>query len=346
MRKADTMGVCVIGVGRAGMIHAHNFAHRIPHAHLVSLVDTDQHALKQACEKVEVAACHTDFREALQDERVDAVVVAAPTVLHRDIVVAAAGAGKHILCEKPMAMNVAECEQMLKAVKRNHVNLQLGFMRRFDTSFCEAKEVVDSGAIGDVVLVKSLTHGPSKPQPWMLDIHRSNGPLAEVSSHDIDTLRWFTESEFASVYAIAGNFRNPNVRDTYPDFYDNVVMNARFENGMQGIIDGAVYVRYGYDARVEVLGTHGIIFIGGTRENTTLVCDGEGRASHSFVKSWQTLYSEAYRREDEAFIEAIREERTPEVTGEDGMAAVAVVNAGNQSIREKRPVSPAHIGRL
>ena len=190
------------------------------------------------------------------------MVVATPSVHHCEIVLAAAAAGKHILCEKPMAMNAAECDTMLAAAQRGGVKLQIGFMRRFDPGFVAAKERVDAGEIGSVVLVKSLTHGPTTPKPWMYDIRKSNGPLSEVNSHDIDTVRWFAGSEFEEVYAIGGNYRSPEARQQYPDFYDNVVLSARLTNGMQGSISGAQGVQYGYDARCEILGEKGLITVG------------------------------------------------------------------------------------
>ncbi len=333
-----SIGVAVIGAGRAGLIHARNFSRKFADAHLVCVVDPVEEACRSAVEELGIKDYYLDYRKALEDERIEAVVVVTPTVLHRDIVVRAAAAGKHVLCEKPMAMNVAECREMIDASDAAGVKLQVGFMRRFDRSFVAAREAVDSGAIGEVVLVKSLTHGPSIPQPWMYDIRKSNGPLAEVSSHDIDTLRWFSGSEFSEVYAIAGNYRCPQARDEFPDFYDNVVMNARFENGMQGVVEGAVSVSYGYDARLEVLGTTGVLFVGTVREDTvTVVSKGQG-VTGTAVRSWRNLFIDAYEAEDHAFVRAIIEDSIPRVTGHDGMMAVAVVNAGNQSIIEKRPV--------
>ena len=136
-----------------------------------------------------------------------------------------------------------------RAAERNNVQLHVAFMRRFDSSFRQAKKMVESGEIGDVVLVKSTTRGPSIPQRWQYDIAQSNGPLAEVNSHDIDTIRWFSESEFKSVYAIAGNYRCPEAKEEFPDFYDNVIMIASLTGGQQAFVDGAVSVKYGYDAR-------------------------------------------------------------------------------------------------
>ncbi|MBD3304927.1 oxidoreductase, partial [candidate division KSB3 bacterium] len=311
MNGKRKLGVCVIGAGRAGMIHARNFARAIPHARLVAVADPVKEAAERAAQELELPRYYLTYQDALQDAQVDAVVVVSPTVYHREIVVAAAQAGKHILCEKPMAMTVAECDDMIQAVEANQVKLQIGFMRRFDKSFSYAKERIMHGEIGDVVLVKSLTHGPSIPQRWQYDISKSNGPLAEVNSHDIDTLRWYTESEFSDVYAIAGNYRCPEAREEFPDFYDTVILSASFENGMQGFIDGAVSVKYGYDSRVEVLGTKGILFVGRLRENEVVVCNPERGIVTPFMETWRKLFLDAYLEEDKAFIEAILEDRTP-----------------------------------
>jgi predicted dehydrogenase len=336
--KSDKIGVCVIGAGRAGMIHGLNFTQGIQNAVLVAIAEPDDEIAGQACRKLELDCRYRDYRQALEDDAVDAVVVVTPTAYHKDIVVAAADAGKHILCEKPMAMTEAECDVMIAAAAKNNVVLQIGFMRRFDRSFVYAKEQVKQRAIGDVVLVKSLTRGPSIPQRWQYDIAKSNGPLAEVNSHDIDTLRWFAESEIEQVYAIAGNYRCPEAREEFPDFYDNVVMVATFANGVQGSIDGAVSVRYGYDARLEVVGTEGVLFVGRLDQSGVVVCNRSTGLKTPAVESWRNLFTEAYRYEDQGFVDAVCNRTPPAVSGHDGKMAVKVVNAGNQSIREKRPI--------
>jgi myo-inositol 2-dehydrogenase/D-chiro-inositol 1-dehydrogenase/scyllo-inositol 2-dehydrogenase (NAD+) len=169
----------------------------------------------------------------------------------------------------------------------------------------------------------------------MYDIEASNGPLAEVNSHDIDCVRWLAGSDVASLYAIAGNYRNREIADKYPDFYDNVVMTGEFKNGVQFTIEGAQYARYGYDARVEVLGTKGVVHIGRTDAYHMNVVSEEHGSSSPFITSWTTLFKDAYLEEDIQFIECILSDRAPKVTGEDGKAAVAVVKAGNRSIKEK-----------
>jgi len=320
------------------MIHARNFARGIEGAFLAALVDAEKEALEAAGRELGIERCYADCRQALEDPAIHAVIVAAPTRLHREITVAAAGCGRHVLCEKPMALSVQECRDMIQAAEAARIVLQIGFMRRFDPSFRAARESIERGDIGEVVQVKSLTHGPSVPQPWMYDLKASGGPLAEVNSHDIDTLRWYTGSEFQEVYAIAGNYRSPLAKADFPDFYDNVSLLARLRNGAQGFIGGALAVSYGYDSRVEVLGTRGLLCIGRQEQDSTLTCMPQGSIVRPFVRSWRNLFMEAYEQEDREFIQAIREARPPLVTGRDGLLAAQVVEAGNRSIRESRPV--------
>ena len=334
-----SIGIGLIGCGRAGRIHARNFAGRISGARLVAVSDPAPDAARTTAEELGVDASYEEYEPLLENGAVDAVVVATPTNFHRDIVVAAAARGKHIFCEKPMALTVEECREMNEAVAAAGVKFQIGFMRRFDKSFREAKEAIDDGVIGDVVLVKSLTHGPSTPQRWMYDVAASNGPLAEVSSHDIDTLRWFTGGEAVEAYAIAGNYRCPDAREEFPEFYDNVVMTTRLSNGLQGVIEGAVSVGYGYDARVEILGTKGVLFVGSLNESRVSHCTVDRGIGATAVKSWRTLFIDAYEHEGQSFVDAIAGDSETMVGGIDGLRAVQIVNAGNESIRSRVPVA-------
>ena len=336
--NSSKINVALIGCGRAGMIHARNFRASVPNARLVAVCDAFAEAAEAAAKELELESFETDYLNIIGNKDIDAVIIATPTQFHCEIAIAAANAGKHILCEKPLAVNVEECNRMDEAAKKNGVILQVAFMRRFDVSFVEAKRMIEAGEIGDVVMVRSNTRGPSIPKPWMYDISKSNGPLAEVNSHDIDSLRWFTGSDFSTVYAIGGNYRCPDAKEQFPDFYDNVTLNASFVNGCQGIIDGAQGVLYGYDARCEILGTKGCIYLGNTRENFVTLCRNDMHRSEEFINSWKYLFREAYLAEDSDFASVVIEGRAPRVTAYDGKMAVLTVNAGNLSIREKRIV--------
>lgn len=329
----DILGIALVGCGRAGMIHGRNFASGVPGARVCAVSDADAAAAGRAKEELGAEFATADYRQLLDYPGVDAVVVVTPTKYHHGIVLDAARAGKHILCEKPMAMTAGECGEMISCAEKNGVNLQIGFMRRFDAGFRRAKEILDSGAIGDVVMVKSHTRGPSSPREWMFDIAKSNGPLAEVCSHDIDTLRWLTGAEARSLYAVAGNYRCPQALEKWPDFYDTVLMSVTMDNRTIGCIEGAQGVQYGYDAGVDVLGTKGCIRIGGLQDKSVLTYTKESGMAGDIVASWTSLFRDAYIAEDISFAEAVRQGTPPEVTGRDGLMAVEMVRAGNESIR-------------
>ena len=334
----QSLGICLIGAGRAGMIHAKNFQNKVEGAHMAAVVDVVEQSARDAALSLHIDTWYTDYRQALNNPEIGAVVVVSPTNLHKQIVIDCANAKKHIFCEKPMAMNTQECDEMVRACEENGVKLQIGFMRRFDESFQEAKRMVEEGAIGDLVFIRSNTRGPSKPRPWMYDLKQSNGILAEINSHDIDSLRWFAGSEIDTLYAIGGNYRNPEAKKDYPDYYDNVVMSGQFKNGVQFSIDGAAYVEYGYDSKMELVGTKGVLHVGRT-EGAFLKCSTKEHGTSSpFINSWMTLFRDAYLAEDIAFVESIKNDTPPKVTGVDGRMAVAIVEAGNASILEKRLV--------
>lgn len=324
--------VCLIGAGRAGMIHARNFQLRIPEAAITAVSDAEEEAARAAAEELGAERWYGDYKEAIENSGADAVIIATPTKYHCEIAIAAAKKGLHIFCEKPMAIDTYECERMIRAAQEHRVVLQIGFMRRFYKDFVRAKELVDSGEIGDIVMIKSLTRGPSTPHDWMYDIKKSNGPLAEVNSHDIDTLRWFAGSEPESVYALGGNYRCTDIKAEYPDFYDTVVLNIKMKNGVIGCIEGAQGVGYGYDARMEILGTNGMITVGNLHENTVSAYTSTVGIKGDIVKSWRNLFEEAYESEDREFVKCILECREPEAGGEDGLRAVAIVKAGNESM--------------
>src|SRR3972149_818289 len=181
----DGVRVCVVGVGRAGMVPARNFRWRVPHARLEAVVDSDGERARQAAAELDLGeAYHASLEAALDSARFDALVITTPPFPPAQLAVTAAHAGKHILCEKPMALTLAECDHMIEAARSAGAILQMAFMRRFDPPFVAAKQQIDAGLIGRPLIVRSLTRGPGLPPPWAGAIRNSNGMLAEVNSHD------------------------------------------------------------------------------------------------------------------------------------------------------------------
>jgi predicted dehydrogenase len=331
--------ICLVGAGRAGMVHAFNFRQRIAEAELVAIVDADQDRARRQADELGVNQSFDSIKAALAGADFDAVCIATPTFTHASVAVAAAHAGKHILCEKPMALTLEEAEAMIAAAQQANVVLQIAFMRRFDPAFRAAKQQIDSGAIGDPIVVRTLTRGPGLPPRWACDPATSIGMLAEVNSHDFDTVRWLSGSEFTRVYAEAATLKAPQLGKEFPSFYDTAVVNLRLANGALAVIDGCCPVGYGYDARAEVLGSRGVLFIGELRDHALVQCTREeGMVSRQFT-SWAKRFEAAYLAEDEHFLSCIRTGESPAVTGEDGRRALEGVLAATRSLETNVPVS-------
>ena len=282
---------------------------------------------------------YTNHKEALKQKDVDAVVITTPTFTHAEIAIDAAEAGKHIFCEKPMALTLEEAEEMIAAARRAGVKLQIGFMRRFDAEFQTAKRMIEEGVIGKPSIIKSTGHGPELPPPWACDPKTSIGMLAEVNSHDFDSVRWLIESDISRVYAEAEAIAVPELKGQYPDFYDRAVVTLKFANGSLGLIDSGCPVKYGYDARVEVLGTEGLMLIGELKYQAVFVCKKETGIYTSTFPSWRNRFIEAYLEEDKHFIDCIINDKNPLASGEDGRATLEAVLAATKSIKEGRPVT-------
>jgi predicted dehydrogenase len=335
--------LCLIGAGRAGLVHAANIHHRIKDAQLTALCDPDRGAVTRAAAEYGVGRQYVDYRDAVRDPQVDAVVVATPVSLHREIACEAASQGKHILLEKPMALSVAECEEINEAAERADITLQIGFMRRFDAAYLQAKEIVSSGELGRVLIVKSTGRGPGLPPAWIYDVAKSNGILAEVNSHDFDSVRWLAGSDIVRVYAEAANLKCQDVREASPSFYDNAVVVLRFADDALGMIDGTCPAGYGYDARVEVLCEKGVVFIGSEQDHGLSRIVRDGSVTTHAIDSWRSLFRDAYVAEMEHFITCVEQHTTPRATGMDGRRAVEAVVAANASIASGEPVTLAAV---
>jgi predicted dehydrogenase len=331
--------VCLVGAGRAGQVHAESLVHHVPEGRLVALVDQNPAALEKAADRFGIDLRFNSLQEAIDGVPFDAVVITAPTFTHRELVTAAAAAGKHILCEKPMALTIDECDAMITAAERNSVILQIGFMRRFDPDFQAAWARIEAGEIGQPMLLKSLTHGPGLPPAWARDLRTSNGMLAEVNSHDWDTMRWLASSDPQRVYAEVANFKGERHGVDTPHFYDTALVSLRFESGALGAISGVCPCEYGYDARVEIIGEKGLLQIGDVRGQSVVVCTNR---DHGLVtpiyRTWPERFASAYVREMKHFLECIRTGSQPRASGYDGRWAVAGTLAATHSFLEERSV--------
>ncbi len=337
---SNSVRICLVGTGRAGQVHANSIVNYVPEGQLVALVDEVPAALNATSEKYGIQARYESLDKALESSEFDAVVITTPTFTHQYLTVLAAKHGKHVFCEKPMALTFAECDEMIDATTNAGVILQIGFMRRFDPDFSAAWARIAAGEIGRPMLIKSLTHGPGLPPAWARELRTSNGMLAEVNSHDWDTVRWFASSDPQRVYAEIANFKGAANQVITPNFYDNAVVSLRFESGTLGCISGVCPCEYGYDARVEIVGEKGILQIGDLSGQAITVCTSRDQGVIKPVyRTWPERFSTAYVQEMRHFVECVRYSRRPLVDGVDGRWAVACVLAATRSFLEERPVT-------
>jgi len=332
--------VCLIGAGRAGKVHATSLTHHVPGGLLAGIVEAVPETLAAAQAEFGCDAGFSSLEDALDWGQFDAVVITTPTFTHASLAVMSAQAGKHILLEKPMALTLAECDDIIAAARAAGVHLQLGFMRRFDPEFEAAYARIQAGEIGQPMLIKSLTHGPGLPPPWARDLQTSNGMLAEVNSHDWDCVRWLMSSNPQRVYTEVANFKGAARGVDTPNFYDNAMVNLKFESGALGSISGVCPCEYGYDARVEIIGERGIMQIGSMQGQAVIVCTNRDQGLVTPIyRTWPERFAWGYIREMQHFIDCIQSDKSPRVGGEDGRWAVAGVLAATRSFLEARPVA-------
>ena len=321
------------------MVHGVNITEYTKHACISAVVDSALEAAQRASTTLDSPPAFASLEQALEADLLDAVVITTPTFTHRDLAVQAAKAGKHVFCEKPMALDPQQCREMIAATEEAGVILQIGFMRRFQPEFAEAKRRVIAGDIGQPMVVKSLTRGPGLPPKWAWDITVSNGMLAEVNSHDFDCVRWLVGSNIQRVYAEVANVKGPSRGVDVADFYDNAVVALRFDSGAVGTIDGTCPADYGYDARVELLGSEGLIVIGDVRGQAILqIKDRDTGVVTPVHKTWPERFAEGYRAEMRSFVRSVLDGEKPDAGGEDGFYALCAVVAANRSWKEGRPV--------
>ncbi len=333
-----SVGIAVFGAGRIGAVHAANLARHVPGATLAGVADTIPSAAQRLVR--ELGAGRVDSIENfLSDADVAGVVIATPTGTHAEIVAAAAAAGKHVLCEKPISMDVAHTVAAAQAAEAAGIILQVGFQRRFDAEFAKARDLIESGALGEVRFVRLV--GRDRSMPPIAYIRTSGGQFRDQMIHELDAARWLMgPAEVDEVYATGSALVDAEVGASGD--VDTAVACLRFSNGAIAVIDSSREAAYGYDSRAEVHGSRGMFLAGGERLPNGEILDG--RYVSPDTESFIERFAGAYRAELIDFLDAIRTGRAPRAGAGDALMALRVALAADRSLREKRAVKLADIG--
>ena len=337
MSETDALRVAVLGVGRIGSMHADVVAHDVPGATLVGVADAVPEVAEAVAAKLGVSA--VDIDKVLERDDVDAVAICSSTDTHVDLMLSAAQAGKAILCEKPISLNLPEVDHVLAAVEAAGVPLMIGFNRRFDPAHLSVREAVSSGSVGEPHLVRISSRDPAPPP---LDYVRvSGGMFLDMTIHDFDMARFVTGSDVAEVYADGGVRIEPGFADVGD--VDTAIVTLRHENGCLTSIDNSRQAVYGFDQRVEVFGAKGMAASANPAAHTGILHTADGTRASPLPHFFLERYSLSYQREWAAFVDAVRRGTTPPVTGADGRAPLVIGLAARRSLREHRPVPVAEI---
>jgi len=322
---------CQFGAGRIGQIHAANLAGH-PDAELVSVVDVVADAAEALA--ANYGAHVTTPEDALADDTVDAVIIASSTDTHADLIEASARAGKAIFCEKPIDLDIGRVDACLAVVAGCDVPLFVGFNRRFDPSFAALKARLDDGEIGPVEMVSITSRDPGPPPLAYLKV--SGGLFRDMMIHDLDMARWLLGEEPVQVFAFAEALVDPAVA-TVGDV-DTAVVVLRTASGRLAQISNSRRAVYGYDQRVEVLGSTGMLRAENLRPTSVEIATETSTRTDNPLHFFLERYADAYRIELDTFIGAVRDGRAPQPGGADGRIALRLADALLQSRETGAPV--------
>ncbi|MCS6952454.1 MAG: inositol 2-dehydrogenase [Bryobacterales bacterium] len=332
--------VGLIGCGRIGRVHAENLSLRLPQAQLCAVCDTTRASAEEVAGRWEIPQVTAEPEEIFSDAAIEAVLICSPTDTHADYIVAAARAGKHVFCEKPIDHDLRRIDTALEAVRNAGVKFQVGFNRRFDANFARVRRAVVSGEIGALRQIHITSRDPAPPP--VSYIRSSGGLFLDMTIHDFDMARFLTGEEIAEVYTQAGVLVDPAIGEAGD--VDTAVTLLRFRNGTLGSIDNSRQAAYGYDQRVEVLGSKGSVATANRFPNDAVISDGTSVRRDLPLRFFMDRYQESFVAELAAFVESVLEDRPPAVSGEDGRAAVMLALAARKSHQEGRPVRVEEVG--
>ncbi|MBJ2066841.1 Gfo/Idh/MocA family oxidoreductase [Serratia odorifera] len=332
--SSQPVRVGLIGAGRMGSFHAENLAYRVPGARLSAVADPQPGAAETLAQRLGITKAYGDLQALLHDPDIDAVAIAAPARTHAEWVIAAAQAGKHVFCEKPMAVTLDEADRAIAAANQAGVVLQVGFNRRFDSGFAAAIAAVKSGENGTTQLSRSITRDPALRDPapipqWTI--------FLETLIHDFDTLLHFNHgAKPVEVYALADALVRPDFKQQ--GLLDTSVVTLRFDNGAIATAEASFQAVYGYDVRGEVFGSKGMLQAGHINA-THCVRYHQGGIAIDTSRLDSDLLRDAYVAEMTEFAHCIRSGETPRATGEDARNALEIALACIESVRQNRPIA-------
>jgi myo-inositol 2-dehydrogenase/D-chiro-inositol 1-dehydrogenase len=331
-----TLRFGLLGAGRIGKVHAKAVTGN-PKAKLVAVADAMAPAAQAIADQY---GCEVrSIAQILAASDIDAVVICTPTDTHADLIEQFTNAGKAVFCEKPIDLSLDRVKACLKVVRANKGTLMVGFNRRFDPHFMAVRAEIDKGSVGAVEMVTITSRDPGAPPVEY--IARSGGIFRDMTIHDFDMARFLLGEEVTEVSAMAAVLVDPAIGKAGDS--DSVQVMLKTATGKMALISNSRRATYGYDQRIEVHGSKGVVSAENQRPVSIELANGSGYTRPPLHDFFMTRYTEAYAAEITAFIEAVGSKKAAAPSGEDGLAALALAEAALLSVKEGRTVKVSEI---
>lgn len=324
--------VALIGAGRIGQIHARNIAYH-PQSKLRYVADI----FAESAEKLAATygAEVSSVEHILADDSVDVIVVASSTDTHASLSEQAMLAGKAVFCEKPIDLDIERVRQCVQIAKEKNAQMMVGFNRRFDPNFSHLKKCLDNGEVGDLEQLHICSRDPGAlPIEYLKE---SGGMFRDMTIHDFDMARWILGEEPVSVHATAAALTDPEIAKLGD--IDTAIVSLQCANGKMAVITNSRRAAYGYDQRIEVLGSKGMLNVANVVESTlvksTVDCVASQKPKHFFLER----YTESYLIEWDHFVGALDNKNDLWPTAQDGERALVLAEAAVESLASGKTVS-------
>jgi myo-inositol 2-dehydrogenase/D-chiro-inositol 1-dehydrogenase len=328
----------IIGFGRIGRIHFDSVK-KLNDIEVIAVADPFADQMTEVFDKYGIDNYSNDFNAIINNPEIDTVFICSPTDTHAKIAIAAAKAGKDIFCEKPIDFDINRVEEVLAEVKRAGVSFHVGFNRRFDPNFVKAKKATLDGDIGDIHIIKITSRDPEAPP--LSYVKSSGGIFVDMTIHDFDMARFLAGSEPVEIFAVGDALINKEIMQ-YDDI-DTAIITIKFENGAMAVIDNSRQAAYGYDQRVEVFGSKGMVKCENNTATQTTLFTNDGVIKDKPLYFFLERYQESFEEELVQFFKAIETGQEVPVVGKDGLVALLMGIAAKKSLKENRPVCISEI---
>ena len=330
-----SINVGIIGVGRIGKLHINNLM-QIPSVNIVAITDPFMDVDWASSRELKIVP---NAQAIFSDPKIDAVFILSPSTLHAEQIIKAAKAGKHIFCEKPIALDPLRIQEALEVVAAAGVKMQIGFNRRFDPNFKHLKDVYKAGDIGDLYMVKIIARDPSPPPAEY--VKSSGGIFLDMTIHDFDMVRYLSDSEVLEVYAAGAVLIDPAIGEAGD--IDTAITTMTLENGALAVIDNSREAVYGYDQRIELFGSKGSITAENNTATRSVMMTANGTLTERPLDFFLERYQESFRLEVNEFFDAISGNGKITADGEAGLVSILIGLAAKKSLVEIRQVKISEI---